>query len=109
MPIQINKPSVGPDTESVDCELITIIFDQSTPSTWHPSGNDCNSTHRQEVHFSSFFSSGFITVIVVKPPERKLAKCTSVQCTKFFGCVGSCGYVSLSVKFSMIHDYEEAT
>ena len=29
--------------------------------------------------FSSFFSGGFITAIVVNPPERKLAKRTSVH------------------------------
>ena len=35
-----------------------------------------------EVRFSSFFSGGIIPVIVVNPPERKLAKRTSVQCLK---------------------------
>ena len=30
--------------------------------------------------FFSFFSGGFITAIVVNPPERKLAKRTSVEC-----------------------------
>ena len=38
--------------------------------------------HCTEVHFASFCSSGSITVIVVHPPERKLPKHTSVQCTK---------------------------
>ena len=33
-----------------------------------------------EVCFASFFSNGFITTIVVNPPERKLAKRTSVHC-----------------------------
>ena len=33
----------------------------------------------RDVLFSSFFSGGFITAIVVNPPERKLAKLTSVQ------------------------------
>jgi hypothetical protein len=32
------------------------------------------------VRFASFFSGGFITAIVVNPPEMKLAKCTSGQC-----------------------------
>jgi hypothetical protein len=32
--------------------------------------------------FCQFFSGGFITVIVVNPPERKLAKHTSVQCVQ---------------------------
>ena len=31
--------------------------------------------------FASLLSGGFITAIVVNPPERKLAKRTSVQCT----------------------------
>ena len=37
---------------------------------------------RTEVHFASLFSGGFITAIVVNPPERKLAKRTSVQRVK---------------------------
>jgi hypothetical protein len=32
-----------------------------------------------EVRFASFFSGGFITAIVVNPPEKRLTKCTSVQ------------------------------
>ena len=35
-------------------------------------------SHSTEVRFARFFSGGFITVIVVNPPERKLAKRTSV-------------------------------
>jgi hypothetical protein len=31
------------------------------------------------VRFDSFFSGGFITAIVVNPPETKLAKRTSVH------------------------------
>ena len=38
--------------------------------------------HCTEVRFASFLSGGFITVIVVNPPERKLAKRTSAQCHK---------------------------
>ena len=37
---------------------------------------DCDA----EVRFASFYSCVFITAIVVNPPERKLAKRTSVQC-----------------------------
>ena len=33
-----------------------------------------------EVRFASFLSGGFITAIVVYPPERKLTKHTSVEC-----------------------------
>ena len=36
-----------------------------------------------ELRFASFLSGGFITAIVVNPPERKLAKRTSVQWLKF--------------------------
>ena len=39
-----------------------------------------------EVRFTSFLSGGFITAIVVKPPERKLAKHTSVQWVDLLGC-----------------------
>ena len=35
--------------------------------------------HCAEVRFASFLSGGFITAIVVNPPERKLVKRTSVQ------------------------------
>ena len=35
--------------------------------------------HCTEVRFASFLSGGFIAAIVVNPPERKLAKRTSVQ------------------------------
>ena len=35
--------------------------------------------HCTEVRFASFFSGGFITMAVTNPPERKLAKRTSVQ------------------------------
>ena len=38
--------------------------------------------HCTEVHFASFLSGGFITAIVVNPPERKLAKRTSVHCSE---------------------------
>ena len=33
-----------------------------------------------ELGFASFLSGGYITAIVVNPPENKLAKRTSVQC-----------------------------
>ena len=35
--------------------------------------------HNTEMRFASFLSGGFITAIVVNPPERKLAKRTSVH------------------------------
>ena len=39
---------------------------------------DC--THCTEVRFSSFFSVGFATMVVINPPETKLGKRTSVHC-----------------------------
>ena len=36
-----------------------------------------------EVRFASFVSGGFIIAIVVNPPERNLAKRTSVACPNF--------------------------
>ena len=38
------------------------------------------SKHCTKVQFSSLQSGGFITAIILKPPERKLAKRTSVHC-----------------------------
>ena len=40
--------------------------------------NSSDTLHRGAI--CQFFSDGFITDIVVNPPERRLAKCTSVQC-----------------------------
>ena len=45
---------------------------------WTKETADCT-----EVRFSSFFSGGFITAIVANPPEKKLAKHTSVDCCIF--------------------------
>ena len=41
-----------------------------------------NSGHCTEVRIASLFSGGFIIAIVIKPPERKLAKCISVHCAR---------------------------
>ena len=38
--------------------------------------------HCTEVRFASLLSGGFITAIAVNPPERRLAKGTSVDCVK---------------------------
>ena len=38
--------------------------------------------HCTKVRFASFQSGGFITVTIVNPPKRKLAKRTSVHCPK---------------------------
>ena len=39
-----------------------------------------NYGHCTEVRFDSFLSGGFTTMAVINPPERKLAKGTSVHC-----------------------------
>ena len=36
--------------------------------------------HCTEVRFASFLSDGFTNITVINPPEKKLAKCTSVRC-----------------------------
>ena len=41
------------------------------------------SDHCTEVRFTNFFSSGFITAIVVNALERRLAKHISVHCTLY--------------------------
>jgi len=78
--------------------------------------HECYKENKQEaqcteVHFYSFFSGGFIAAIVVNPPERKLAKRTSLQCAKSKGRllqlqiqalqVTECGYKNCSSKFIM--------
>ena len=40
-------------------------------------------THCTEVRFASFRSCGFTNLAVINPPEKKLEKCTSLQCMKF--------------------------
>ena len=37
-----------------------------------------------EVRFACFLSGGFTNMAVINPPERKLAKRTSVQCAKHY-------------------------
>ena len=39
-----------------------------------------HSVNCTEVRFASFLSGGFTTMAVIDPPERKLAKRTSVNC-----------------------------
>ena len=42
------------------------------------------------MRFVSFLSGGFITVIVVNPLDRKLAKRTSVHCSTYFAHLEYC-------------------
>jgi hypothetical protein len=53
---------------------MTCIFNRDAGRSENRRGAQCT-----EVRFASFLSGGFITAIVVNPPERKLAKRTSVQ------------------------------
>ena len=41
--------------------------------------------HCTEVRFACFLSGGFTNTAVINPPERKLAKRTSVQCSELSG------------------------
>ena len=41
--------------------------------------------HCTEVRFASFLSGGFTTMAVINPPEKKLAKRTSVHCVLKIG------------------------
>ena len=49
------------------------------------------------MRFASSLSGGFITAIEVNPPERKLAKCTSVECTI---------YKDLNISFEAVHIHD---
>ena len=72
-------------------KIISLIhqicfYDQKSTNlvpSWFPHGSlmvpSCT-----EVRYASFFSGGFITTIVVNPPERKLAKRTSVHCIEYY-------------------------
>ena len=44
-----------------------------------------SSTYCTEVRFASFLSSGFTTMAVMNPPEKKLEKHTSVQWEIYMG------------------------
>ena len=48
-------------------------------SSWTKFKTEQNADQSTEVRFASFLSGGFITAIVVNPPESKLAKRTSVH------------------------------
>ena len=61
------------DMHFQDSEILTIGNCERNSIT----GVQCT-----EMPFASFFSGGFISAIVVNPPERKLVKRTSVHCTK---------------------------
>ena len=53
--------------------------------------------HCTEVGFASFLSGRFITVIVVNPPESKLAKRTSLHCVEEFGRLSSATSISKGI------------
>ena len=54
--------------------------------TYTHNAMEWNPLYCTDVHFASFLSGGFTTVAVINPPERKLAKRTSVQCMYFLNC-----------------------
>ena len=49
-----------------------------------------------EVGFANFLSGGFTTMAVINPPERKLAKRTSVH-FRIFGCNDTMGPIVFSI------------
>ena len=54
----------------------------------------CNFNQCTEVRFASFLSGRFTTMAVINPPEKKLAKRTSVECS-----VSLTFWLNLMVKF----------
>ena len=50
---------------------------------WNQQTAHYSTQHCTEVHLNSFLSGGFITAIVVNPPERKLEKRISVHCSTY--------------------------
>ena len=66
--------------KSFQCELCVFTTQKNCDLHKHKSEvHEGEKPHQcTEVRFSSFFSGGFITAIVVNPPERKLAKRMSV-------------------------------
>ena len=55
------------------------------------------------MRFASFLSGGFITDIVVNPPERKLAKSTSVHCTEVMLIVHVVAFFSKKIGYEWGH------
>ena len=61
--------------------LVSIEKNQN-PVGCFGANSGANPAHYTEVCFASFFSGGFTTMAVINPPERKLAKGTSVHYLK---------------------------
>ena len=61
-------------------QIFAIRYYYFVYTTWKIAAFSNSTLHCLEVRFASFLSGGFITVIGVNPPERKLAKSTSVDC-----------------------------
>ena len=59
-----------------------------------------------EVRFASLQSGRFITVIVVNPPERKLAKRTSVKCSNIMHWLKSASNQNISKIIFVLGSYE---
>ena len=65
--------------------------------------SDKSPIHRTEVRFAGFLSGGFITAIVVNPPESKLTKRTSVHCTDSIYHTDSIKHTDLNFAKKDIH------
>jgi hypothetical protein len=61
------------------CDLMSFLMFFCKTLTGIQFPNGPRFIQRTEVHFASSLSDGFTTMPVINPPERKLAKCTSVQ------------------------------
>ena len=82
-------PEIKFDTIAASCKQATNLGDFAQQpadhffiglATLHKCGSKFKiCTLTIQVRFASFFFDGFITAIVVNTPERRLAKCTSVQ------------------------------
>ena len=81
-----NVTILEPDIDTI-CNVIGSSKDKprgasSWKTFWEISTKENWPEQCTEVRFASFLSGGFTTMAVINPPERNLAKCTSVQCKK---------------------------
>ena len=63
--------------ENLNFRTYRLYHQCCPPALWEFLSTQCT-----VVRFASFLSGGFITAIIINPPESKLEKRTSVQCTE---------------------------
>jgi hypothetical protein len=84
---KINKKSIFKIPRTKCSTTFNLSQNSSTISTNQVSRSGMQYPKIQqsnEVRFASFLSGGFTTMAVINPPERKLAKCTSVCSLLYF-------------------------